>query len=139
MVVEEVASIREWMKSLEVTPTIVALRSRVDEIKRAEVDKVLGRLPHLSPQDRELVEGMASSIVNKLIHRTMVTLKTEVNSSSGPAFVEAARRFFHLDQMSSPDRQVEGDAEQARCLMHDPDESDHEERAEETSIHKRVR
>jgi len=139
MVVEEVASIREWMSSLEVTPTIVALRSRVDEIKRAEVDKVLGRLPHLSPQDREVVEGMASSIVNKLIHRTMVTLKTEVNSSSGPAFVEAARRFFHLDQISSPDRQVEGDAGQSRCLMHDSDEPEHEERAEETSIHKRVR
>ncbi len=139
MVVEEVASILEWMKSLEVTPTIVALRSRVDEIKRTEVDKVLGRLAHLSPQDRELIEGMASSIANKLIHRTMVTLKTEVNSSSGPAFVEAARRFFHLDQISSPDRQVEGDAEQKRCLMHDSDEPEHEERAAETSIHKRAR
>jgi len=34
--------------------------------------------------------------VNKLIHNTMVTLKTEVNSSEGAAFVEAARRFFSL-------------------------------------------
>ena len=94
MVLEEVTTMLDWMKSLEVTPTIVALRSHVDDLKRAEVDKVLARLPHLSPQDRELVEGLASSIVNKLIHRTMVTLKAEVNSSSGPAFVEAARRFF---------------------------------------------
>jgi glutamyl-tRNA reductase len=39
---------------------------------------------------------MASSIVNKLIHNTMVTLKAEVNSSEGAAFVEAARRFFNL-------------------------------------------
>jgi glutamyl-tRNA reductase len=39
---------------------------------------------------------MASSIVNKLIHNTMVTLKTEVNSSEGAAFIEAARRFFSL-------------------------------------------
>ena len=39
---------------------------------------------------------MASSIVNKLIHNTMVTLKAEVNSSEGAAFVEAARRFFGL-------------------------------------------
>lgn len=138
MVVEEVGVMLEWMKSLEVTPTIVALRSRVDEIKRTEVEKVLGRLAHLSPQDRELVEGMASSIVNKLIHRTMVTLKTEVNSSSGPAFVEAARRFFHLDQPSSPDQQVEGHAERSRCLTHDSDESEHEESAPETSIRKQA-
>ncbi len=100
MVIEEVMMLREWMKSLEVTPTIVALRSRVDEIKRGELEKALGRLAHLSPQDRNLVEGMASSIVNKLIHSTMVTLKSEVNSDSGAAFVEAARRFFNLDQPS---------------------------------------
>ncbi len=138
IVVEEVTVMLEWMKSLEVTPTIVALRSRVDEIKLVEVEKVLGRLAHLSPQDRELVEGMASSIVNKLIHRTMVTLKTEVNSSNGPAFVEAARRFFHLDQPSSPDQQVEGYAERSRCLPHDSDESEQEEPVPETSIRKRA-
>ena len=83
----------------------MALRNRVDEIKQAEVEKTLGRLTHLSPADRELVEGMASSIVNKLIHGTMVTLKSEVASSSGAAFVEAARRFFNLDGMpQSSDR-----------------------------------
>jgi glutamyl-tRNA reductase len=108
MIGEEVAGTVEWIRSLEVTPTIVALRNRVDEIKQAEVERVLSRLPHLSPQDRELVEGLASAIVNKLIHRTMVTLKAEVNSSNGPAFIEAARRFFSLDQ-SSPSGTTEGD------------------------------
>ncbi|MCP9455392.1 MAG: glutamyl-tRNA reductase, partial [Nitrospira sp.] len=100
MIGEEVAGTVEWIRSLEVTPTIVALRNRVEEIKQAEVDRVLSRLSHLSPHDRELVEGLASAIVNKLIHRTMVTLKAEVNSSNGPAFIEAARRFFALDQSS---------------------------------------
>ena len=41
---------------------------------------------------------MASSIVNKLIHNTMVTLKSEVTSADGAAFVEAARRFFNLSE-----------------------------------------
>ena len=117
MVAEEVMMLREWMKSLEVTPTIVALRSRVDEIKRAELEKALGRLGHLSPQDRNMVEGMASSIVNKLIHSTLVTLKSEVNSDSGAAFVEAARRFFDLDQPSgSGDTVGQDPANPARCL-----------------------
>ncbi|MFO0780248.1 MAG: glutamyl-tRNA reductase, partial [Nitrospira sp.] len=39
MVIEEVTTILDWMKSLEVTPTIVALRNRVEDIKRAEVEK----------------------------------------------------------------------------------------------------
>ena len=138
MVVEEVGMLREWMQSLEVTPTIVALRSRVDEIKQAEVDKTLGRLAHLSPHDRELVEGMASSIVNKLIHSTMVTLKSEVNSSSGVAFIEAARRFFNLDHSASSRPEVEGDAARSRCLTHASDESAHEAGTPETSIPKRT-
>lgn len=117
MVAEEVMMLREWMKSLEVTPTIVALRSRVDEIKRAELEKALGRLGHLSAQDRTMVEGMASSIVNKLIHSTMVTLKSEVNSDSGAAFIEAARRFFDLDQpLGSADAVDQDPMEPSRCL-----------------------
>lgn len=137
MVVEEVLATVEWMKSLEVTPTIVALRNRVDEIKQAEVEKVLGRLAHLSQQDRELVEGMASSIVNKLIHRTMVTLKTEVNSSNGPAFVEAARRFFHLDRPSTHSRQEEGCADRPQYLPASSETSEQEE--PESAVRKRIR
>lgn len=139
MVLEEVTTMLDWMKSLEVTPTIVALRSRVDDMKRAEVDKVLARLPHLSSQDRELVEGLASSIVNKLIHRTMVTLKAEVNSSSGPAFVEAARRFFSLDRQSSSVQQIETHTESPHYHTERSAESGAEDSASETSVHKRVR
>ncbi|MBI3807208.1 MAG: glutamyl-tRNA reductase, partial [Nitrospirae bacterium] len=101
MVVDEVGIVRQWLQSLEVTPTIVALRARVEDIKQAELDKTLGRLANLSTPERELVEAMASSIVNKLIHNTMVTLKAEVNSSEGTAFIEAARRFFSLGDPSA--------------------------------------
>ena len=106
MVVDEVGIVRQWLQSLEVTPTIIALRARVEDIKQAELDKTLGRLANLSTADRELVEAMASSIVNKLIHNTMVTLKAEVNSSEGSAFIEAARRFFSLGE--SPSTTVNG-------------------------------
>jgi glutamyl-tRNA reductase len=101
MVIDEVGTVRQWLKSLEVTPTIVALKSRVEDIKRAEVEKVLGRLAHLAPEERALVETMASAIVNKLIHNTMITLKSEVASADGAAFVEAARRFFSLGETPS--------------------------------------
>lgn len=139
MVLEEVTIMLDWMKSLEVTPTIVALRSHVDDLKRAEVDKVLTRLPHLSPQDRELVEGLASSIVNKLIHRTMVTLKAEVNSSNGPAFVEAARRFFSLDQPAASVQQIEPSRESPRYHPESAAESGAEDPVSETSVRKRAR
>jgi glutamyl-tRNA reductase len=112
MVIDEVSVVRQWLQSLEVTPTIVAIKTRAEDIKRTEVEKTMGRLSHLSPQERALVEGMASSIVNKLIHNTMVTLKAEVTSADGAAFVEAARRFFNLSEMGpssmTEDMETEG-------------------------------
>jgi len=117
MVLDEVGVIQQWLRSLEVTPTIVALRTRAEDIKRSEVEKAIGRLAHLSPQERELVEGMASSIVNKLIHHTMVTLKTEVASADGAAFVEAARRFFNLTETD-----LQGVNDSASALLKDAGE-----------------
>src|SRR5215510_805106 len=114
MVLQEVGVVRQWLQSLEVTPTIVALKTRAEDIKRAEVEKALARLAHLPPQERALVETMASTIVNKLIHNTMVTLKSEVTSADGAAFVEAARRFFNLSDAgaasSAEDIEIESPA-----------------------------
>jgi glutamyl-tRNA reductase len=120
MVADEVGIVRQWLQSLEVTPTIVALRTRADDIRRAEVEKTLGRLANLSAPDRELVEAMASSIVNKLIHNTMVTLKAEVNSSEGAAFVEAARRFFNLGDPAVSN--VNGSISSASEICYSPQE-----------------
>jgi glutamyl-tRNA reductase len=104
MVDEEVGQILQWMKSLEVTPTIVALRHRAEEIKQAEVEKAFVRLQHLSAQERSVVEGLASAIMNKLLHGSLVTLKAESTSGGGAMFIEAARRFFGLDDPTAPGR-----------------------------------
>ncbi|TKB71469.1 MAG: glutamyl-tRNA reductase [Nitrospira sp.] len=82
---------------LEVTPTIVELRKRADDIKQGELEKALAKLANLSPQERNAVEALASGIVNKLLHGSLVTLKAEAESASGAFFVEAARRFFNLN------------------------------------------
>ena len=103
---EEVAIIQKWFQGLVVTPTIVALRRRAEEIKQAELIKVMNRLSELSDQDRETVEGLASSIVNKLIHGSLVTLKSTAQSSNGPIYIDAARRFYDLE---SSDELTEGE------------------------------
>ncbi len=96
LVKDEVDVMLSWIRGLEATPTIVALRKRAEEIKRSEVDKVLSRLEHISPKDQDAIEGLASAIVNKLLHGSLVTLKSEAQSKNGFAFIEAARRFFDL-------------------------------------------
>ena len=102
MIEEEVSASLHWLKSLDVTPTIVALRKRAEDIKQAEIDKVMARLGHLSAQERSAIEGLASAIVNKLLHGPLVTLKAEANSAGSSMYVEAAKRFFGLEATQLP-------------------------------------
>ena len=62
-----------------------------------------------------MLQIVPSSIVNKLINNTMVTLKAEVNSSEGAAFVEAARRFFSLSDPALPDVNERASSEYEAC------------------------
>jgi len=98
MVKGEVACMMAWVRGLEATPTIVALKKKAEDIKNTELEKVFHRLRELSEKDRGVIEGLASSIVNKLLHGPLVTLKAEAQSQNGFAFIEAARRFFELQE-----------------------------------------
>ena len=94
----EVPSVAVWMKSLEVVPTIVALRRRADEIQRAEIERVLAKLGSLSPKQRELVEELAAAITNKLLHSPLIALKAEADSPNGSLFAETTQRLFDLEK-----------------------------------------
>lgn len=120
LVQDEVGVLRQWFKSLEVTPTIVALRHRTEDIKRMELDKAFARMAHLSADDRQAVESMASAIINKMVHGTMVTLKAEASGSGGAAFVEAARRFFNLEENGATSDTTKRDCQESQpCLESD--------------------
>jgi glutamyl-tRNA reductase len=87
-----------WLKSLEVVPTIVALRRKADEIQRAEIERILAKLGSLSPKQRELVEELAAAITNKLLHSPLIALKAEADSPNGSLFAETAQRLFDLEK-----------------------------------------
>ncbi len=87
------------------------MRQRAEEIKRAELAKALGRLANLSPQEKNLIESLASGIVSKLLHGTVTTLKAEADSHQGMLLLDAARRFHNLEDIPSPDAPIEAPAE----------------------------
>jgi glutamyl-tRNA reductase len=75
LIAAEVAKFVEWWQAQEVVPTIRALRERAESIRRAEVDRTLARLPHLSEREQAAVQAMTAAIVNKLLHQPIATLK----------------------------------------------------------------
>jgi glutamyl-tRNA reductase len=96
LIEREVASFQRWVQSLEVVPTLVTLRRRVEAIEEAELTKALGRLPELTPAQQEVVRAMAHGIVNKILHHPTTELKRQSASRDGLLYVSALRRLFGL-------------------------------------------
>ena len=94
---DEVRSYGEWLRSLELTPTIVALRERVREVVLREKQKTLPKLAGLNPQQERALEAMCESIVGQLLHAPLTELKRGAESEDGPRLVEAVQRLFKLE------------------------------------------
>lgn len=94
---EEVQVLCRWLKSLDVVPTIVALREMAEEIRQAETQKVMGKLSEVSPVARQALDAVTQSLVNKLLHAPLTVLKREANSSDGALYLDAVRKLFNLD------------------------------------------
>jgi glutamyl-tRNA reductase len=118
LVKSEVGLIVKWIKSLEVLPTIVALRRKAGDIQRGEVNRILAKFGAVSPRQRELVEDLASAITNKLLHGALVALKTEADSTNGPLFAEIAQRLFDLEKEIAA-AAAKDETEQASTILPD--------------------
>jgi len=134
----EVGAIQKWLQALVATPTIVALRKRAEDIKQSELDKAFNRLSSLSAQDRETVEGLAAGIVNKLIHGSLVTLKSAAQASNGSIYIDAARRFYDLDPSDDGATEEEPirstDSEPDPSSGNPPEQSEPKESADESPL-----
>jgi glutamyl-tRNA reductase len=104
---EELDQMMKWLKSLDVTPTIVELRRRVEDLRRAEVERVLARYRGGAESEEALraaLDGATIALVNKLLHAPLVVLKDEAAQTQGSVYIDLVRRLFHLDERVSETR-----------------------------------
>jgi glutamyl-tRNA reductase len=96
IITEEVGAFERWFNALEVVPTIVALREKVEGIVKREMERSSTWLGKLDEEERNRVEILAASIVNKILHDPMTGLKEESRDKDALPFVAAVRRLFKL-------------------------------------------
>jgi len=94
---EEIKNFYRWVKSLDVVPTIVALKKKIEDIRKGEVEKALSGLNGLQEKDIQVIDAMTKAIVNKIVHDPVTHLKKEANKVEGDFYIEAARRLFDLN------------------------------------------
>ncbi len=85
-----------WLSSLEVVPTIVALRSRFDEIVRGEVERTLAAWKGVSPEHEKRIEAMTAAMISKLLHNPISVLKHTGQGNRIDLYLDALRSLFDL-------------------------------------------
>ncbi len=96
LVEREVARFVERLKDLEVVPTIVSLREKLEDIRRAEVARALGRLPGVDEATKEALEALSQAIVNKVLHAPTVKLRDSSRAGHGRRWIEVISELFGL-------------------------------------------
>lgn len=94
---EELGNFHRWVKSIDVVPTIVALKKKFEEIRKGEMEKALSGMSNLQENDKETIAAMTKAIINKVVHDPVTHLKKEANNVEGDFYIEAARKLFNLD------------------------------------------
>ena len=93
---EEIGQFFSWLSALEVTPAIIALRSRCEEIRKAELARSIAAWKDIRPEDEKRLEALTGAIIGKLLHNPINVLKQNRQGNRNDLYVDALRQLFDL-------------------------------------------
>jgi glutamyl-tRNA reductase len=97
IVAEEVERLVERLQAREVAPVIVSLQEQLEQVRRAELERVRGRFGPLTPQQEEALEALTRGIVNKIAHGPIAELRKNAGQPGGLHLADLIRRLFRLE------------------------------------------
>lgn len=112
---QEIGQFHQWLGNLEVKPTVIALRRKLEEIRQQELEKTFGNLKDLTSKQRKSIEAMAGAIINKILHKPTAILKNSQTDMGGEDYVEAVRTLFDLPAPNVDDQEIK--------TLDDPDQA----------------
>jgi glutamyl-tRNA reductase len=114
---DEAERFERWLGSLDVLPTISALRDRAEGVVEQVLRENESRWESLSDADRERLGVMARALVNRLLHEPTLRLKGAVEGDDAYVYVHALRELFGLE---TPAPTLEGEHPSAEVTRLEP-------------------
>jgi glutamyl-tRNA reductase len=93
---QEIGQFFNWVSTLEVTPTIIALRCRFDEVRKTELARTIASWKDLQPEQEKRLESLTGAIVSKLLHNPIIVLKQNGQGNRNDLYIDALRQLFDL-------------------------------------------
>ena len=81
----------------KVEPLIARLQSRAAQLRDAELSRLLGKLDHLSDDDKAAVARALERLTSKLLHRPTVALREAAATHGHQPLADALARLFALE------------------------------------------
>lgn len=107
---EELGRFERWLASLEVVPTIRALRERGEEVVRRVLAENSGRWESLGAADAERVEALARAVASRLLHEPTLRMRRAAGTEDAYRHLATLRELFGLGAETEPEA-AEGDGE----------------------------
>jgi hydroxymethylbilane synthase len=98
IVEEEIQAFAGWLGSLDVVPTLTALRAHGDAVVDGLLAENAGRWESLSERDRERVELLARTVVSRLLHEPTTACKG-LEAEQRHARLQLLRELFGLEEV----------------------------------------
>jgi glutamyl-tRNA reductase len=108
LIEREVERFARWLGSLDIVPTIAALRERGDEIVAQVLRENDERWESASENDRRRLELMARAVVSRLLHEPTLRLK-DSGGDRAYVYVDALRELFGLEGSDGGDEAASAD------------------------------
>ncbi len=94
---EEYHFFLDFLATLKVVPVIKQIRKNAEDIREVELEKMLRRIPDLTPEMQEHIHQMTCSLVKKLLHAPTVCLRQEAAGPDVDQFEMVTRHLFGLE------------------------------------------
>jgi len=95
---QEIELFRARQEQLNVVPTIVSLRRRVEDIRQAEMKRMRRMFGELTPNQEQALEALTHGLVNKILHTPFTELKHAAGRPDRSEFIDVVRTIFHLQE-----------------------------------------
>jgi glutamyl-tRNA reductase len=74
------------------------VQEHLEQIRRAEIERVRGKLGVLTAQQEQAIELLTRGIVNKIAHGPISQIRKHAAADDGTAVVEAIRNSFRREE-----------------------------------------
>jgi glutamyl-tRNA reductase len=94
---EAVIRFREWHETLDVVPTIVALRAKLEAMADTEIKRTV-QAKEMSAEAAQALQRMMGSFINKVLHDPTICLKRDGMLGDKSLHLDTVRKLFKLDE-----------------------------------------